>query len=106
MAASRGPAEDPDLASCGLEELAYAIFGAGSGAALTWRGNLGTTWDTGTTPNFTNATGGAAVFNESNGYLSVWHMNEPVKDEVGTLTSTDVGTTTTEGMIGAARRSV
>ncbi len=34
---------------------------------------------------------GAAVFNESNGYLSVWHMNEPVKDEVGTLASIDVG---------------
>ena len=30
---------------------------------------------------------GKAVFNESNGYLSVWHMNEPVKDEVGTLAS-------------------
>ena len=27
---------------------------------------------------------GAAVFNESNGYLSVWHMSGPVKDEVGT----------------------
>ena len=33
------------------------------------------------------------MFNESNGYLSVWHMNDPVKDEVGTLTSDDTGTT-------------
>jgi len=31
------------------------------------------------------------VFNESNGYLSVWHMNGPVKDEVGTLESNDTG---------------
>jgi Concanavalin A-like lectin/glucanases superfamily/Domain of unknown function (DUF2341)/Carbohydrate esterase, sialic acid-specific acetylesterase len=46
---------------------------------------------------------GSAVFNESNGYLSVWHMNGPVKDEVGTLESKDVGTTATTGMIGEAR---
>ncbi len=46
---------------------------------------------------------GGAVFNESNGYLSVWHMNGPVKDEVGTLESKDVGTTATTGMIGEAR---
>jgi hypothetical protein len=46
---------------------------------------------------------GPAVFNESNGYLSVWHMNEPVKDEVGTLESKDVRTTTAVGMIGTSR---
>ena len=46
---------------------------------------------------------GSAVFNESNGYLSVWHMNEPVKDEVGTLDSKDVGTTATAGIVGPAR---
>ena len=46
---------------------------------------------------------GSAVFNESNGYLSVWHMNGPVKDEVGTLESKDVGTTATTGMIGETR---
>jgi hypothetical protein len=46
---------------------------------------------------------GAAVFNESNGYLSVWHMDEPVKDELGTLVSKDAGTTATKGMIGQAR---
>jgi len=46
---------------------------------------------------------GTAVFNESNGYLSVWHMNGPVKDEVGTLDSKDVGTTATAGMVGQAR---
>ncbi|MCU0979121.1 MAG: DUF2341 domain-containing protein, partial [Pirellulaceae bacterium] len=46
---------------------------------------------------------GAAVFNESNGYLSVWHMNDTVKDEVGSLESKDVGTTTTAGVVGQAR---
>ncbi|MCF7731581.1 MAG: DUF2341 domain-containing protein [Akkermansiaceae bacterium] len=46
---------------------------------------------------------GAAVFNASNGYASVWHLGEAVKDEVGTLESEDKGTTTTPGMIGKAR---
>ena len=46
---------------------------------------------------------GRAVFNKSNGYLSVWHMNGPVKDEVGTLESKDAGTTATPGVIGQAR---
>ncbi|MCY2954806.1 MAG: DUF2341 domain-containing protein [Planctomycetota bacterium] len=46
---------------------------------------------------------GKPVFNESNGYLSVWHMNDPVKDEVGTLESKDVGTTATTGVVGQAR---
>jgi hypothetical protein len=46
---------------------------------------------------------GSAVFNASNGYLSVWHMSDPVKDEVGTLESKDAGTTATTGMVGPAR---
>jgi len=46
---------------------------------------------------------GEAVFNESNGYLSVWHMNNPVKDEVGTLESKDTGTTSSSGITGGSR---
>jgi hypothetical protein len=46
---------------------------------------------------------GPAVFNESNGYLSVWHMNDVVKDDVGTLESKNVGTTPATGMVGPAR---
>jgi hypothetical protein len=46
---------------------------------------------------------GAAVFNDSNGYLSVWHMTDPVHDEVGTLGSKDAGTTPTIGVVGPAR---
>jgi arylsulfatase A-like enzyme len=46
---------------------------------------------------------GKAVFNQSNGYLSVWHMNGEAKDEVGTLDSKDVGTTASTGMVGQSR---
>jgi hypothetical protein len=51
----------------------------------------------------TSESSGTAVFNESNGFLSVWHMNDPVKDEVGTLESKDTGTTSSAGMIGKSR---
>jgi hypothetical protein len=50
-----------------------------------------------------NTSDGKAVFNESNGYLSVWHMNETVRDEVGTLTSKEIGTTPARGVIASAR---
>jgi hypothetical protein len=46
---------------------------------------------------------GKAVFNESNGYASVIHMNEPLTDVIGTVTPTDTGTTLTTGMIGKCR---
>lgn len=46
---------------------------------------------------------GKAVFDASNGYLSVWHLGETVVDEVGTLESKDTGTTVTAGRIGKAR---
>lgn len=47
---------------------------------------------------------GAAVFNASNGHLGVWHMDDPVKDVVGTFASKDTGTTPAPGLIGACRR--
>ena len=46
---------------------------------------------------------GASVFNESNDYLSVWHMSEPLMDEVGTLKSEDRGTVPAQGIVGSAR---
>ncbi|MEJ6644603.1 MAG: DUF2341 domain-containing protein [Akkermansiaceae bacterium] len=46
---------------------------------------------------------GKAVFNESNGYLSVIHMGDVLADEVGSVEAKDVGTTATAGMIGTAR---
>ena len=47
---------------------------------------------------------GAAVFNESNGYLCVMHMGDSVKDELGTVSPTDTGTVPAPGMIGQGRR--
>ncbi|MEI6676313.1 MAG: DUF2341 domain-containing protein [Verrucomicrobiota bacterium] len=46
---------------------------------------------------------GKAVFNESNGYLSVWHLDDPAKDETGTLEGKDQGTTPVAGVIGQGR---
>jgi len=54
-------------------------------------------------PDVKGESSGTAVFNESNGYLSVWHMDDPVKDEVGTVESKDSGTTPAAGMIGKSR---
>lgn len=54
-------------------------------------------------PDAASESSGKAVFNPSNGYLGVWHMNDPVKDEVGTLDSRDTGTTSTAGIVGPAR---
>jgi hypothetical protein len=46
---------------------------------------------------------GSEVFSESNGYLSVLHMNDVVQDETGRLEVKDVGTSSVEGMVGGAR---
>lgn len=46
---------------------------------------------------------GKAVFNESNGYLTVLHMGDMVTDEAGSVETKDVGTTPVAGRIGTAR---
>jgi hypothetical protein len=46
---------------------------------------------------------GKAVFNESNGYASVYHMSDPVTDDAGATEPKDQGTTATEGIVGQAR---
>jgi hypothetical protein len=46
---------------------------------------------------------GATVFNASNGFASVFHMDEPVQDATRTLLVSDQGTTATPGIVGAAR---
>ncbi len=51
----------------------------------------------------TSESNGKAVFNDSNGYLSVWHLDDPTKDETGTLEGKDQGTTPASGMIGQGR---
>jgi hypothetical protein len=50
-----------------------------------------------------DASDGKAVFNEANGFCSVWHMDEPVADDAGSVPSKDEGTTATRGIVGAAR---
>lgn len=51
-------------------------------------------------PDARSESNGSAVFNESNGYLCVWHMSDPVKDATGNTTARDTGATPTVGMIG------
>ncbi|MEI7899748.1 MAG: DUF2341 domain-containing protein [bacterium] len=46
---------------------------------------------------------GKAVFNESNGYLSVWHLDDPAKDATGALEGKDQGTTPVAGVFGKGR---
>ena len=43
---------------------------------------------------------GMAVFNGSNGYVTVMHLNDSVTDEVGTLTPSNLGATSSSGIIG------
>ena len=54
-------------------------------------------------PEAVSQSNGQQVFNQTNGYLSVWHMGATVQDEVGTLSSEDTGTSETQGIIGNAR---
>ncbi len=44
-----------------------------------------------------------SVFDSNNHYLSVWHLGEQIRDEVGTLKSKDHGTKIIPGIIGKAR---
>ncbi|MEI6603967.1 MAG: DUF2341 domain-containing protein [Verrucomicrobiota bacterium] len=46
---------------------------------------------------------GKAVFNETNGYLSVWHLDDPVNDATGILAGKDQGTTPVAGVFGNGR---
>jgi hypothetical protein len=105
--------EDLRFASSTGEPLAYQIeeWDARKGAASVWvripkiQGNaqqeIKLFWGK---ADAKSGSDGKTVFNESNGYLSVWHMNGPVNDEVGTLESKDTGTTACVGVIGQARR--
>jgi len=57
-------------------------------------------------PDATSESNGSAVFNADNGYATVIHMNETLKDELGAVTPTDTGTTVAPGMIGNGRHFV
>ena len=104
--------EDVRFSAAG-KPLAYQIeeWDAAKGVAVVWvripeiKGNtqqeIRMHWGK---PGAASESSGPAVFNESNGYVSVWHMDDPVKDEVGTTGSKDSGTTSIPGMIGKGRR--
>ena len=109
---AKAKGEDVRFATSGGEALPYQIeqWNAASGTASIWvriptiKGNarqeIKMYWGKADAASESN---GKAVFNESNGYLSVWHMNEPLKDETGTLESKDTGTADAAGIVGQAR---
>ena len=92
--------------------LSYQIeeWNPASGAACIWvrlprvegnaRQEIKIHWGNGTV---SSESSGPAVFSESNGYLSVFHMDDPVRDEIATVQSTNQGTTATAGIIGNGR---
>lgn len=55
-------------------------------------------------PDAVSESNGKAVFNESNGFLSVLHMNGNAQDSAGTLDTKDTGTTPSAGVAAGARR--
>ena len=104
--------EDLRFATSGLERLAYQIedWDAVKGEANVWvrvpkiEGNgrqmlriYAGKADAASESN------GKAVFNQTNGYASVWHMGDPVVDDAGGTNSKDQGTTATAGVMGGAR---
>lgn len=109
---TRPDGADVRFTSSSGEPLAYQIeaWDAAQGLATLWvrvpkitgnsRQEIKLHWGN---PQATNESNGQAVFNATNGFLSVWHMHDRVQDEVGTLTSVDKGTVPTTGVIGAAR---
>jgi hypothetical protein len=104
--------EDLRFSAAG-KPLAYQIeeWDAGRGVASIWvripliKGNASQEirlhWGK---PDAAGESNGKAVFNESNGFVTVMHLNDPKdpKDEVGTLTPTNLGATSCDGMIGKA----
>jgi hypothetical protein len=104
--------EDVRFSSQSGESLAFEIdnWDAAKGTASIWvrvpriTGNsvqaLRMHWGK---PDATGESNAKAVFNESNGFLSVWHMGNEVRDVTGTLETKDTGTTPAAGVVGEAR---
>ena len=110
--AAAKPAGDDVRFSADGKPLAYQIeqWDAANGAASIWvrvpkitgnaRQELKVHWGK---ADAASESKGSAVFNDSNGYLSVFHMGDGVADEVGSVQTKDVGTTASVGIIGPAR---
>ncbi len=104
--------EDLRVSNAGGDPLPFEIeeWDAGKGVASIWvripsiKGNarqeIKLHWGN---PAAASESSGKNVFNAASGYLGVFHMNGPVKDETGNLQTKDTGTTEAQGMIGAAR---
>ena len=113
---SQAKAAGADLrVSAGGQPLAYQIeeWDAASGTASVWvkvpviQGNaqqeIKLHWGKADAASESN---GAAVFNADNGFATVIHMDEALKDEVGTITPVNAGSTVAGGMIGKGRNLV
>ncbi len=112
FAEAQANGEDIRFATSAGVPLAYQIdtWDAAAGTASVWvrvpkiqgnsRQEFNMYWGN---PSAKCESNGPSVFNTSNGFLSVWHMNEPVRDAAGTVESTDLGTTPTSGEIGSGR---
>ena len=99
--------------SAGGEPLAYQIeeWDAAAGRASLWvrvpqicgqaRQELTLHWGK---PGATSESNGAAVFHASNGYASVLHLDESLRDEVGTLRPVNAGSRGAAGQVGRGRR--
>ena len=113
QAKSRG--EDIRFTTAAGQPLAYEVeqWDAARGTASIWvripaiRGNarqdIKLFWGK---ANASSESNGAAVFSADNGYATVLHMNETLKDEVGTVKPVDAGTTVVPGIIGKGRHFV
>ncbi|MCF7674831.1 MAG: DUF2341 domain-containing protein [Akkermansiaceae bacterium] len=105
--------EDLRFATSAGVPLAYQIdsWDAAAGASLVWvrvpviqgnaRQEIRMFWGN---AGAKSESSGPAVFNRSNGYLSVWHMTAPVEDAAGTVESTDLGTVVCSGVMGSGRQ--
>ena len=105
--------EDLRVSTSSGEPLAFQIeeWDAKQGVASVWvrvpaitgnsRQELKLHWGD---PAANSESNGKAVFNESNGYVGVWHLNGDVRDDAGGLACTDTGTKDARGVIGGARR--
>ncbi len=109
---AKGDGADLRFSTSTGERLAYQIeeWDAAGGTASVWvripriegnsRQQIRMHWGN---PSSKSESNGQQVFNASNGYLGVFHMNGPVTDETGVLETKDTGTTEARGVIGAAR---
>ena len=51
----------------------------------------------------TNLSSGSSVFSRNNGFAAVMHLDGALKDDVGTLSPTNAGSTVGQGIIGRGR---